>query len=106
MCTFADPAGRQAHCRLLWPAGKLKQECTIVVVSHDLHELSQQVRAACSRPLLGSAHLLLLLHWLALTLGSTISSGPVCPCRWTLPGRCYREAGCSTDRTGVMSCER
>lgn len=31
--------------------GKLKQECTIVVVSHDLHELYEQVRHCSARKL-------------------------------------------------------
>ena len=38
------------------PAGKLKRECTVLVVSHDLHELERQVPrhflggpATCSR---------------------------------------------------------
>lgn len=29
-------------------AGKLKQECTVLVVSHDLHELEQQVSTVLS----------------------------------------------------------
>jgi ABC-type Mn2+/Zn2+ transport system ATPase subunit len=36
--------GIRLTAELLSDAGKLKQECTIVVVSHDLHELSEQVR--------------------------------------------------------------
>jgi hypothetical protein len=40
----------------LSPAGKLKQECTIVVVSHDLRELSQQVRIDVLHLVLGRPH--------------------------------------------------
>ena len=46
-CLNHQKAPQILIAEVLLPAGKLKQECTIVVVSHDLRELSQQVRAEC-----------------------------------------------------------
>lgn len=76
------------------------------MVSHDLRELSQQVPCWTWHSVVGHC---CFCCWTGLHLQSAESPCSSLHClwlhRWTLPGRCYRVAGCSTDRIGGMHCE-
>ena len=62
-------------------AGQLKKECTLLIVSHDLRELTPLVRRhACSASFL--------------TRRRRIAESTLC-CRWTTRGRCSQAGFCT-----------